>query len=207
MSCKHTYLRLNLLPFAELAGFKDWLPMKSRNTMTDTRRISLFVARVPQASKEMDFMREWIVPHLDEAPTTQLSSLDTELFVEYFRAFYHGMDLRILPNKFSWTSWDKSIYPNRRANLPKHVGLTDSNQSTTRIRVRSVAHKSITAQLNLNGILDTAISILPADAYALRLLVDHDIYENDDDDFCCGVRMEEAALLRFKQRATTRYLT
>lgn len=42
------------------------------------------------------------------------------------------------------------------------------------------------AQLNLNDILDHAISILPADAYALLLLVNHDLYEDDEDDFCVG---------------------
>jgi archaemetzincin len=34
--------------------------------------------------------------------------------------------------------------------------------------------------------LDTVISILPVDAYALVLLVDHDMYESEEDDFCCG---------------------
>ena len=28
--------------------------------------------------------------------------------------------------------------------------------------------------------------MLPEDAYAMCLLVDHDIYESEDDDFCCG---------------------
>jgi archaemetzincin len=42
------------------------------------------------------------------------------------------------------------------------------------------------AQLNLDDILDALIEALPADAYAIVLLVDHDIYESEDDDFCCG---------------------
>lgn len=33
---------------------------------------------------------------------------------------------------------------------------------------------------------DAAIAILPADAYALLLLFDADLYEDEDDDFCCG---------------------
>ena len=41
-------------------------------------------------------------------------------------------------------------------------------------------------QLNLDDILDALIGTLPGDAYAIVLLVDHDIYESEDDDFCCG---------------------
>lgn len=34
--------------------------------------------------------------------------------------------------------------------------------------------------------IDVALSVLPSDAYALLLLAKHDMYESDDDDFCCG---------------------
>ena len=42
------------------------------------------------------------------------------------------------------------------------------------------------AQLSLNDLLDVALSVLPSDAYALLMLVHHDLYEDEDDDFCCG---------------------
>lgn len=42
------------------------------------------------------------------------------------------------------------------------------------------------AQLNLNDILDAAISALPDNAYALLLIVHHDLFEDEEDDFCCG---------------------
>ena len=42
------------------------------------------------------------------------------------------------------------------------------------------------AQLNLNDILDAAISALPDNAYALLLIVHHDLFEDEDDEFCCG---------------------
>ncbi|KAJ3087697.1 hypothetical protein HDU96_004389, partial [Phlyctochytrium bullatum] len=41
-------------------------------------------------------------------------------------------------------------------------------------------------QLNLSDLLDAAMTILPQDAYALLLVSDHDLYEDDDDDFACG---------------------
>jgi archaemetzincin len=37
-------------------------------------------------------------------------------------------------------------------------------------------------QLNLNDLLDAAIEILPADAYALIMLVEHDMFEDEDDE-------------------------
>lgn len=61
---------------------------------------------------------------------------------------------------------------------------------TTRVRVRHLVEGNDSSgyrqQLNLNDVLDHAIAILPEDAYCLILLVDHDLYEDDEDDFCCG---------------------
>ena len=39
-------------------------------------------------------------------------------------------------------------------------------------------------QLNLNDLLDVAVSILPDDAYAFLLLVEYDLSEDEDDNFC-----------------------
>lgn len=41
-------------------------------------------------------------------------------------------------------------------------------------------------QLNLNGLLDVASSVIPEDAYAILLLVEQDLFEDEDDDYCCG---------------------
>ncbi|KAJ8606792.1 hypothetical protein MRB53_040718 [Persea americana] len=55
-----------------------------------------------------------------------------------------------------------------------------------RIRTRLCPDGLFSRQLHLNDLLDAAEAILPIDAYAILLLVDHDLYEDDDDDFCCG---------------------
>ncbi|KAH6638427.1 hypothetical protein C7974DRAFT_451809 [Boeremia exigua] len=165
---------------------KKWQSMKTRNKMTNLKRKILYISRVPEMSEETNFMRSWTRLCMGGRNATEMTSPDAELFVEYLKAFYHGMDVRVLPQQLSWKLWDKSSRPYRRANLPKFVGLADENNSMTRVRVRSVPDKAFAAQLNLDDILDTGIEILPADAYALLLLVDHDIYENEDDDFCCG---------------------
>lgn len=54
------------------------------------------------------------------------------------------------------------------------------------MRARPASDSAFAAQLNLDDILDAAMEMLPADAYAIVLLVDHDIYESEDDDFCAG---------------------
>lgn len=177
---------LNYDPDSSPQDCKEWLSMKSRNKMTDRTRKVLYVARVPQITKDVDFMHQWTIPNVGNPTLVETPSPDAEVFAEYLKAFYHGMEARILPQQLAWTPWEKSGRPSRRVSLPKYVGLTDANQSTTRIRVRCVPDKAFIAQLNLDDILDTAIAILPADAYALVLLVDHDIYENEEDDFCCG---------------------
>ncbi|RYO77671.1 hypothetical protein DL766_004731 [Monosporascus sp. MC13-8B] len=59
----------------------------------------------------------------------------------------------------------------------QHVALRGKDDLATSV---------VNGQLNLGDILDAAIEMLPGDAYSLLLLVDHDIYEEGDDDFCCG---------------------
>jgi archaemetzincin len=95
------------------------------------------------------------------------------------------MDVKLLDKPLTWTTRDKAIQLRRRANLPKHVGIAHGSQCT-RIRVRDAPDGTFSAQLNLNDIIDAAVAMLPDDAYALLLLVDCDIHESDEDDFCCG---------------------
>lgn len=69
---------------------------------------------------------------------------------------------------------------------PKHIALNTPTESI-RIRTRPRAKGApYSHQLNLNDVLDAALSILPSDAYALLLLVTQDLFEDDDDDFVCG---------------------
>ena len=68
---------------------------------------------------------------------------------------------------------------------PRWIGLS-SDTDATRIRTRAGRDKVYNRQLNLDDLLDTAISILPEDAYALLMIVHHDLYENSEDDWTCG---------------------
>ncbi|KAF2628229.1 hypothetical protein BU25DRAFT_467612 [Macroventuria anomochaeta] len=105
-------------------------------------------------------------------------------FIKYISVFYHGMTVReLLPKRLKWTSWENSPKSSHRSSIPEYVALQYGNE-TTRVRTRKPPGNIFIAQLNLNDILDDAIRAIPDDAYALCLLVDHDMWE-EDDDFCC----------------------
>ena len=176
---------LNYDPDCAPQSVKSWHNAKARNKMTDKSRNTLYVGRVPTISKEVDFMRSWTVPKDTPPDASSIPSPDADLFAAYLTSFYHGMNVAILPTELSWNLWDAHRQPSRSVHLPKHIALAHG-KAKTRIRVRAPPDGLFAAQLNLDDIIDAAIEMLPADAYALVLLIDHDMYESEDDDFCCG---------------------
>jgi len=176
---------LNYDPDCPPQSVNSWLGEKSRNKMSAKNgRDTLYIGRVPRIGKEVDFMRNWTTPKVEGVDAEQ-GSPDVQLFVDYMAAFYHGLDVKLLDKPLSWTVWGNASQPRRRANLPKYVGLAHGS-ACTRIRVRNAPDGTFGAQLNLDDIIDAAIAMLPDNAYALLLLVDHDIHESEEDDFCCG---------------------
>jgi archaemetzincin len=161
----------------------SWLHEKARNKLsTEYDRDTLYIGRVPKIGEDVQFMRDWTTPSLFERDAI---SPDAQRFVDNLNVFYHGMSVETLKNPLHWTTWAQSSRAYRSVNLPKHVALAYDGQRT-RIRVRKALDGIFAAQLNLNNIIDAAIAMLPDDAYALLLLVDHDIYKDEDDDICCG---------------------
>lgn len=130
------------------------------------------------------------------------------------KAFFHGMPVKILNDTLIYAPWtEKPPNQNKRnsRSTPKplsaeyaswgkapSVGLqSPKSDIMTRIRVRHghfpepiyplvAPPEPYLVQLNLDDLLDHAIAILPSDAFALLLLVDHDLYEDEEDDFCVG---------------------
>lgn len=101
----------------------------------------------------------------------------------YISAFYHGLPVKQLQTpRLSFSEWKDRKRPEQSV---QPLSL-DTGKVGTRIRARPSPDGVFSGQLNLNDLLDVAISILPNDAYALLMLVHHDLYEDDDDDFCCG---------------------
>ena len=154
-----------------------WLHEKERNKPTSARK-TLYVAAVPEITPKMRHMKGWSNPRVNhDAGTDKASVADVADFIDYLRAFYHGFDVQPFAQKLQYTAWSDKPTP--------HIGLNWSDV-TVRIRARKSPDGIFVGQLNLEDILDAAIEMLPDDTFATVLLVDHDLYENDEDDFCCG---------------------
>ena len=146
---------------------------------------------------------------LDHTETSQhqhfMREIDFQGVILYLRVFYHGMEVKLLPIDLAFTSWEDSPRPKvksksktkTKAGKERAFGAVALSTGTEAIRIRfrstpppnSDSQKDVfpySHQLDLNDMVDVALGVLPPDAYALLLLTDHDMYESEDDDFCCG---------------------
>ena len=104
----------------------------------------------------------------------------------YLAAFDDGLPVNLLPPlKRCFTAWkDGESKPSKTkasSAIPPFIGI-DTFSECTCIRTRPTSNDAFPFQLNLD-LLDAAITMLPDDAYALLLLANHDLYEDDDDEF------------------------
>jgi archaemetzincin len=159
---------------------RSWIQLRQRNAVTE-RRKTIYVASAPVIADEVSVMGRWTAPlGKSRRQKPQVKPLDPDHVIEYLAAFYHGLPVKPYPETFRFVSWDE-----KPAKKQSFVGLAVGN-FCTRVRARPPPDGKFTRQLNLNDVLDTLLANLPADAFAVILLVDHDLYEDEDDDFCCG---------------------
>lgn len=180
-------------------SFKSWFQEKHRNKVTSARQ-TLYVGAPPSIDPRVKFMRDWVTPNLrkDEPAAKRvkktkgnkksnierLTPPTVDEAISYLGAFYHGMPVKRLPIDLQWTAWQNRDVPSVNG-VPNYVAL-GYGKASTRVRARVPPDGMFPAQLNLDDIIDAAMAMLPNDAYAIVLLVDHDIYESPDDDFCAG---------------------
>ena len=170
----------------------SWL--RVRNPVTQARK-TIYVVRTPNIDEPVSFMQEWTVPTTTATTTSsKLKTLDPPRLADvsaYLEAFYYPLQVKTLPGDVSFVPWETTEQAKPKARgkkktpTPTHVGL-QVGQGVTRVRTRPCPDALFGGQLNLNDLLDAALDVLPDDAYAILLLVDHDLYEDDEDDFCCG---------------------
>lgn len=181
-------------PEAEPQSFKKWHQEKARNKPTAARK-TLYVVAVPIITKEVEMMEEWLRPRPEvangsksQSPLRELaSSPAAQEFVDYLAAFYHGFPTKLFPERLRFVPWvEKAAKSKKKQPQQQYIGLATADGNTTRIRARPSPDGLFGGQLNLDDMLDAAIAMLPKDAYAIVLLVDHDLYEDEEDDFCCG---------------------
>jgi archaemetzincin len=187
-------------------SYQAWVRCKDRNSLfvhgAPSERKVIYVLSPPTYDSTTEFVRKWEEPTIkasagsDSAPQGIIASDISEL-AEYLKAFYYGVDVQVSPIKLSWGLWDDARAKTKKGKSKpsnRYISLLSSSSpgSATRIRTRPSPDTLFTRQLNLNDILDVLIDLIEnpppnlADAYTLLLIVNHDIYEGEDDDFCCG---------------------
>ncbi|KAL8773892.1 MAG: hypothetical protein Q9209_001322 [Squamulea sp. 1 TL-2023] len=197
-----------ILPGDELAldpkypaqSVRSWQRDKNRNAVTHKRNI-IYVAAPPRIDEDVEIVNSWTLPTsprqqkhtiANKSSSTSPSLPAVEDIVSYLSAFYHPLPIKPCPVPLTFTTWEDTSPPPRahasrkRQRKPSAIALR-TDTSKTQIRTRSPSPGSLfPTQLNLNDLIDVAIDILPCDAYALLLLVSHDLYEDDNDVFVCG---------------------
>ncbi|KAK3389848.1 hypothetical protein B0H63DRAFT_464425 [Podospora didyma] len=165
-----------------LQSLRSWTNETFRNPFTNKRK-TLYVAPPPSITSDVSFMKVWIKPLTQSGTATSKKTAPPKVsdVREYLEAFYHPLEVKELPNALSFVKWEKDSSTN-----PSYVGLHDG-KAVTRVRTRACPDQSFSHQLNLNDILDVAIESLLTDAYAIVFLINHDLYDADEDDFCCGM--------------------
>jgi archaemetzincin len=130
------------------------------------------------------------------------TSKQTQDVLGYLKAFYHGMEVKMMPGEglrfIADVGEDPAPPPPaKKARGSKSKGKAketksptpwlQTSNSTSLLGVRTRATKGLYShQLNLNDLLEAAMEILPQDAYAILMLIEHDMFEDEEDDFACG---------------------
>jgi archaemetzincin len=100
--------------------------------------------------------------------------------VEYLAAFYHPLPVKNWPGKLRFVPWDAE-----GNGLALDLGRGDG--TALQVRTRKPSPDGLfEGQLNLDDLLDGLIDMLPEDAYSVVTLTRQDLYESEEDDFCCG---------------------
>lgn len=160
-------------------SLKSWIDEPERNDVSPSRR-TIYLVPTPAVTPSTAHVREWAIPRSCSKtgaipPTPKIADVH-----DYLQAFYHGLPVKTLGKpSLKFVSWSNT------PSQPTRIGLNIGSE-VIGIRTRPSKDDLFSRQLNLEDLLDAAIAILPKDAYALLMLTDHDLYEDDDDDFCCG---------------------
>ena len=182
-------------PHYPAQSMNSWLRDKDRNKVTGERNV-IYIAAPPKIDSGFEVISTWseMQQKLDvKAPRKAEAFPDDHAVkappvqdvVDYLAAFYTGMPVKVLPSSLSFTGWQNKRSANASSAAPSFIGLKSITECV-RIRTCPCPDAVFSRQLDLDDLLDAAIDVLPGDAYALLLLVHHDLYEDDDDIFTCG---------------------
>ncbi|KAJ7644025.1 hypothetical protein FB45DRAFT_987653 [Roridomyces roridus] len=160
-------------------SLQEWQTDEDRNAVEPGRR-TIYVAAPPKVDSDISFVNSWYEPKHAEPGAASVQTPGIQDIVDYLTAFYDGMPVKLLEEPLCLAKWEGKL-----SKSPRYIGLKTATECI-RIRTRASRDGVFLRQLNLDDLLDAAISILPEDAFALLMLVPFDIYESPDDDFACG---------------------
>lgn len=193
-----------VLPGDDLAEDSEYPPQSLRSWNTYNKKLpvtmerkTIYVVPPPNITKDVKrCMKDWEKPRVPKDSLIpglpdDISSSRTGDVVDYLKAFYHKMEVKALDQPFEWAPWDTPATKpkSKKAKTePPRIGLVTPGPASelVGIRYRPSLDGIAKIQLNLDDMLDALLECIPSDAYAIVMLADHDLYENDDDDFCCG---------------------
>nr|POE87394.1 archaemetzincin-2 [Quercus suber] len=163
-----------------------WNRLRERIHVTRARS-TVYVLSPPSVSEEVKFLNSWF-----KAKTPQPKMEDV---ISYLAAFYTGLQVKSLHNaELRFRRWDDEDEPaparqagdsSSRHTFPA-IGLQYSECDVLQVRTRPCTDLMFKGQMNLNDLIDGCLEILPEDAFAMTMILPYDLFESDDDDFCCG---------------------
>lgn len=182
-------------------SLRSWKREPERNKITQDRQ-TIYVAAPPVINAKVKGMSAWPSPKddgRDKQPSLELPKVGE--LVAFLSAFYHGLPVKELDEPFEFVPWEADEPRRKKARggtgrgkakaapeqeaTTTHVGLR-FRDGCTRVRTRACPDGVFSRQLCLSDMLDAVLDMVPQEAYAVLLLADHDTYEDEDDDFCCG---------------------
>lgn len=175
-------------------SFKSWhQTVNHYGIRVSEGRNTLYVIPPPEVTDEVkNLMAGWVdpvVPRGEKTPGVpkDLDSPGVDDLCDYLGAFYHAMEIRKFEPGFRFISWDSDAKSNPEKS-EQRIGLATPGPApeVVGVKYRPSIDGIAKGQLNLNDILDAMIPRVPPDAHAIVMMVDQDLYEDEDDDFCCG---------------------
>jgi archaemetzincin len=168
-------------------SLRSWLQGKWRNVVTPETR-TIYLAMPPEYDTDMESIKKWAQPRQKKkVPAIQQPKAQDVL--EYLEAFYHGLPVKIFPTETLRFASEVGDLDDMSKDDKKRqiIGLNfKKGYASKGIRTRAKPKGDYSHQMNLNDILTAAIWAVPEDAYALIMLVEHDMYEDEEDEFVCG---------------------
>ncbi|KAF8866931.1 hypothetical protein BDZ45DRAFT_719937 [Acephala macrosclerotiorum] len=168
-------------------SLRSWIQLKERNKVTPERK-TIYLAVPPGYDSDVDFVKQWTWPRL-RSKSPEIEHPKAQDILEYLQAFYHGLPVELFPQEnLRFTSEVDDLDDMPQSDKDRQViGLHfKKGYGSKGIRTRPRTKGDYAHQLSLDDLLDAAIWALPEDAYALVMLVDHDLYEDEEDEFVCG---------------------